>query len=67
LKPRHDHMLLQDVDWHVLFSQAVVQNFKKGDVVLEKGHQFQRLYQLLNGQLHVQQEVCFYFICIVIN
>ena len=37
LAPRHGHLLLHDVDWHVLFANSVEQVFEKGQQIIAAG------------------------------
>lgn len=41
---------------YCMIGNAVEEVFKKGDVVVKVGHQYQRLYQLLSGELEAVDE-----------
>jgi CRP-like cAMP-binding protein len=53
LAPRDTSLLLTEVDWQVLFGDANELVVEAGDVVLQQGHCFRRLYHVQEGELDV--------------
>jgi CRP-like cAMP-binding protein len=53
LAPRYTALLLTEVDWQVLFGVANEVVVEPGEVVLQQGHCFRRLYHVQEGELDV--------------
>jgi CRP-like cAMP-binding protein len=56
LLPRDTALLLTEVDWQVLFGDASEVVVEQGEVVLQQGHCFRRLYHVQEGELDVMLE-----------
>jgi hypothetical protein len=57
LAPRDTALLLTEVDWQVLFGVASEVVVEPGEVVLQQGHCFRRLYHVQEGELDVMVRV----------